>query len=294
MTFDSNISTTWGGALADLRDKVSGMANWTLKKDSSGGATELTDGDWFVLTTPTGEDYRIFLGPAGGTYSGVTFEHGPDFDAGTDSWNDRYANDPRSQIGNDGYNDEMSFAPHNGSGMDPTDTGNYWLEYVDGSGFGFYFERSEGDGNDDDVFFGLSQINKTWDYTTADNRESEYVVGVHGSHYDRDYNNENQRMWTNFMPESSGAQASSTQHGFGLTNPDANFGNYPTTDSVVCSRQYENQDGNQAIIGTHDLWVRDASGGESAHQDTIQDSGGSNLYTILKAHSYGTIALGMN
>ncbi|WP_431195458.1 hypothetical protein, partial [Halomicrobium mukohataei] len=60
MTFEGPTATTWGKALAALRDKVSGMANWALEDTSANGDAEsIADGEWFVISAPNGECFRI-------------------------------------------------------------------------------------------------------------------------------------------------------------------------------------------------------------------------------------------
>ncbi|MFA9418455.1 hypothetical protein [Natrinema sp. HArc-T2] len=91
-----------------------------------------------------------------------------------------------------------------------------------------------------------------------------------------------------------GKTSGSTHDGRGIVNPDNNFANYTTTDNVICSAQYKNGDGNDAIIGTHDLWILEESGDDASHEDTIQDSSANNLYTLLKAHGTAQIGIAMD
>jgi len=289
MTFDNAVASTWGEALADLRDKVAGMNNWSIEDDSSGGANSLSRGDWFVLSTPTGEDIRVQVtNDQTFGYSGIRVSYGPAWDKTNDNWSDQYGNDPRSKYlnGTGQYSVQDSIAP-----LDPADDRNalgmgdnvtYWMAYSDAVGFCFYVERTQGDGNDGDLALGFAEVNQTWDYSTASSRESDYAILYAGARHERrDYNERFGRSIDVYGLVASGGDQNNT--GFGLVNPDSNYANYPLTDSLVRSSKYRNSNSQNAIIGTHDLYLDDRSGNDSAHRDTVQDDSGANLYTILKA-----------
>jgi len=274
MTFDSAISTDFGTFLADLRDKVGGMTNWNIKDDSTGGAASIAAGGWYVLTTPTGEDIRIYHNTNG--YQGMQVEYGPDWDATNDGWNDKYPQSPENHISGNSPN---KYIPNSNDHMAETDAVTYWMEYVDGNGFAWYVQREEADGNDADVAGGFSQITELWDYDAAAKRESDYVwfgsgQFVHGGNtfFSRDYYH------------AGGEGLGSVRSPYGLVNPDANFSNFPWTDGIYNSNQYQNASGTAVIIGSTDptVLVRDHSGGDSAHRDTVQDANGNNVYTVLK------------
>lgn len=285
MTLDSNVQATYGDAIAQLRDNIGGMTNWTVVDTSTdGGATPMPTNEWFVVEAPNGEAFKVVIGA--GEDDDLQLEHGPDYDTGG-SWNTRYSNDIRTRSRTDENGDEMGFQPASNNQTDMGSTGNFWMCYADGVGWMWYFERSEGDGNDEAVMLGVSQINKLWDYTTAANVESEYTTAAAGAMYEREYNGDTvNEAYLNVMSESDAfPQDSNTRTGFGQVNPDGNFGNYPVVEeTIVSSSQYRNADNNDAVIGTHTLWIRDESGGDAAHQDTVQDSGGNDLYEVLKAH----------
>ncbi|ELY63575.1 hypothetical protein C489_18551 [Natrinema versiforme JCM 10478] len=60
-------------------------------------------------------------------------------------------------------------------------------------------------------------------------------------------------------------------------NADGNNDNYPMVETTLqASSKYED-----ALIGEHDLWIRDNSGDRSAHLDTVTD-GGADKFTIFK------------
>lgn len=285
MTFDANVVATWGEALAQLRDKLGGMVNWSVKDDSSAGAPQLAEGDWFVVTTALGEDIRVIVN--GGAYYGgrVQIQHGPNWDAVNNVWADRYANDIFTSEADDNYGAKQYYAPRSDSNaIALTDAGTYWLEYVDGAGFAFYFQRQVGDGFDRDFLFGAAELAKTWDYTLAAARESQYSLRLHSTRRDRFNSVDRVRSWRNFMSAMPAAESLNTHNGQGMHNPDANYDNYPITDNVVCSAQYKNGAGNDAIIGTHNLWVNEGSGAETAHKDTVQEAG-VNIYSLMKAHT---------
>ena len=285
MTFDSGISTTYGGALADLRDKVSGMTNWGLTEDAA--STPVVGGEHFVLSTPTGEYIKIATTNKGGVYT----EQGTAYSGS--SWDDRFSNDHGSQYANPGNQGARCTAPYDGNGSPNFgDSVTYWMEYTDGEGFGIYMTRNTGDNRDGDMFLGFAEISLLWDVTAATNPESTYVMGLRGgeyAEYDNDYNLTTDLL--SFMPEQGVSESSESSAGYGQPNPDGNFSNFPAVErSVVASDVYKS--GNTGtILGTHTVWI-DPLGG--THQDTVQDDSANNLYTILKDGSKGSIGLRMD
>ncbi|GGM46276.1 hypothetical protein [Haloarcula argentinensis] len=294
MTFTGPNAVTWGEALAALRDNIDSISGWSIIDTSTNGdATPLTTGEWFVLETPNGENHRLKV--RGDQYSsGINMESGPSWDSGNTTWADRYANDIARKTGNDGGGDRMAYAPDDSGGvhMSMSHSVSYYLDYTE-SGWVFYAERNEGDGNDEDLAIGMAELSKTWDFDSAANRESNYAILWHAQAYDGHDSDRRKRQWTNFLPAMNGTQSGSTHHGWGMVNPDNNYANYTTTDNVVASSQYRNNRNNDAIIGTHDLWILEESGQDASHEDTIQDSGANNLYKLLKAHNVAQVGIGM-
>lgn len=302
MTFDSGVQATWGEALAQVRDKVSGMANWAINDDSSAGASQLAKGDYFVLTSPApAEDIRLLVDNESG---GVAVQHGPTWDAGAGTWGDRYEYDPDNSgefysSDSAGYGENISlYASHRNVQdfpMQMAAPGRYWLEYVDGAGFAFYFQREEGDGDDGDCFLGMAQVNKAWDYTGASRREAEWVLGIGESSGD------NQRMVHMSCSGNTAADgtrnaevAGSTYEARGMVNPDNNLNNYPLSNSIIASTQYTNVSGEDAIIGDFNMWVNDRSESDTGHKDLIQDANANNIYTILKRNGTPSVAVRMD
>lgn len=279
MTFDSDINTTWGGFMADLRDKVSSMTNWSLTDTSAnGGASELATGEWFVLQTATGEYIRIGMGGIGvhgGNSNGaLVWEYGPSWDTNNTTWSDKYSVDS-SNVNYDG----ISCRDY---GAQPGDSVTYHAYYADGDGFVFYVDASNGDGSDRDCLFGFAELTKLWDYTSAANREGDYAIAYEGQNND---GNNSRAGGVNYTGESANQRASSTRDAFGRTNPDANFDNFPIQkQNLVASDQYQGDGQTEAVIGTHDVWMTDESNSDSAHLDTVQDSGGTNIFTLVSAH----------
>jgi len=270
MTFDAAISTTIGGAYADLRDKVGGMTNWSIAYDSSGGAAEIGQNDVFTLQAPTGEYFRFTFGSSEGLPA-VAVEVGPDYDAANDSWNDRYSHDHEAVVGNNGP------APVDRDTGRMSDSVTYHAAYADSVGFAWYLDRQEGDGNDNDMAIGAAQINKLWDFSTAAERISNYAMLSLG----RGEDNSTYREW-GIIPGSSGRTSNDTVRGFGRVNTDANFDNYPVVEETqLAADQYGG-----SVVGEMDLWIDDRSGGSSSHKDTVQDSNGNNIYTLCKAHNF--------
>jgi len=285
MTFDSGISTTYGGALADLRDKVSSMANWGITEDAA--STPMVGGEYFVLSTPTGEHIKIATANEGGIYT----EQGTAYSGS--SWDDRFSNDHESSYSNQSNQGDRCTAPYDGNGSPSFgDSVTYWLEYVDGSGFAIYISRNTGDSQDGDMFLGFAEISLLWDVTAATNPESTYVMGLRGGEYE-EYNSEYNQMTDllSFVPEQGVSESSQSSPGYGQPNPDGNFSNFPAVErSAVASDVYKS-DGTGTVLGTHTLWLEPLGG---THQDTVQDSSANNLYTILRDGSKGNIALRMD
>jgi len=282
MTFDSAINTDLQSALADLRDKVGGMTNWTVTNDTAAGAAP-GQGDHFVFKTPTGEYIRmLFQSSNEGDNHCINAEYGPDYDTTNDGWTDRYPNDPN---GRGLWNNNALYVVDTDANAGATDAVTYWLEYVDGAGFGLYIQREEADGKDSDALIGFNKINKLWDYDAAASRESDYAYAYAGHHGDNNYSAYTCRM----------AQSASRPHerARGQVNPDDNYDNYPYTEGIHQSSQYRNTDGRDAIIGTYNMMLYDESGGDAAHRDTVQDSNGNNVYTILK-RNHVSVALRMD
>lgn len=287
MTFDAAVSATWGTALAELRDKVSGMANWSLTDDPSGGAAELATGDSFVLRTSTPSEDIRFEVTAGG---GLRIEHGPTYDAAGDAWTDRFSYDPAA-VEDLHNNEDYTVFPASADGsLGMSDSGTYWLEYVD-RGFCFYWQREAGDGDDEDCWVGATSVTKAWDYTTAASREAENVLGFGDSRRGEQRLIHMSESGTGETPNESYRAGNNSYDGRGLVNPDSNLDNYPLTNTIVSSSVYRTSGQEDAVIGDFDLWFGDISGAETGHKDLIQDGSQTDLYTILKRQ--GTPAIGM-
>lgn len=309
MTFDANIQADYGTALAELRDKVSGMSNWSVKHDSSGGAAALAKGDEIVLTSADpAEDLLIGVDDAIG---GLYLQHGKAYNSGNTAWDDRFTYDPHATKdfydpeGSTQFDSPMTVYPYranmNESTISMSATGHYWLEYTDGGGFVFWWQREAGDGDDAELFIGMSKINEAWDYTGAAEREAQWALSF------GDSNKGTQRLIhlsesgkTNQNPESDNqgekthVKPSNTYVARGQVNPDNNFANYPLTNHIVSSAQYTNVNGNAAVIGDFDTVLDDQSGSSTGHRDLIQDDQGNSIYTILKRSGTPHIAVRMD
>ncbi|ACV46611.1 hypothetical protein [Halomicrobium mukohataei] len=294
MTFDGPIATTWGKALAALRDKVTSMTGYSVVDTSSGGGdASVPTNDWFVIATPFNE-YIRFRPNTDQDNRGLTPEYGVDWDTGSSSWNDRYPNDPGNrlkEIGrNDGTTGKITAHQSDGGGIQEGDAVTYWLEYVD-SGFALYFQREEADGNDGDGMIFFEEVTQLWDYDDAATHEANMIFGVAGHVADSiDYNPIKQVALDCRM-----AQSGSSPHHYaqGVANPDANYNNYPYTDGVARSSSYRNASGADAVIGRYEMVLQERSGGDAAHRDTIQDADGNDLYTILNRDA-ASVALRMD
>lgn len=281
MAFDSQVSAQFGAALATLRDQASSQTGWSIVDDAAGGGN-LSAGDYFVLETAApNEQIRIEYESS---YGGIAIEHGLDWDAANTTWNDRWTYDPMKAemgaAGGNGYN-IIPRTPNNSTPTQPTDNGAYWFLRLE-RGFGFYWQREEGDGDDEDIFIGMAQVEKAWDYSTATTPESEWVLafadsarGIQELTY---MSNSGTGAETN---DESYRPGNNTYEARGTVNPDNNYDNFPLTNSILSSSRYRNVEGEDAVIGTNDLWVADRSGGDTGHRDLVQDSQGNNIYTIL-------------
>jgi hypothetical protein len=273
MTFDASINTTYGEAMAQIRDKISSMANWSVKDSNySTDSTAFTSGgDYYVLTTPEGSDVKI-----GATNSGtVELQHGPEWDASAGSWADQYSQSWRAAPEN--------LEDYGSTGWDFQV--RWWIEYVDNKGWAFFMSREAGDGNDEAMAMGMSELTRLWDYTTAQVRESKYTALVAG-YKSADYN---QSAFSAVNATFEGGTSGGTHEGKGQVNADGNNDNFPMVETTIqASSKYED-----ALIGTHDLWVRDNSGDRSAHLDTVTDSG-ANEYKLFKESLPTTIGIRMD
>lgn len=260
MTFDASINSTYGEALAQIRDKISSMANWSVKDSSY--ATDSTaftsSGDYFVLTTPEGSDVRLYAT----NQKEIRIEHGQNWDAANSTWGNQYAQSWKA----------MPRHGDNYTGGDFNDQVRWWIEYVDAKGWAFYMSREEGDNDDRAMAMGFSELTRLWDYTTAQVPESKYTAVVLGE-VESEYGNQTNVVNGVF----EGGESGGTYGGKGQVNADGNNDNYPMVETTVQgSAKYED-----ALIGTHDLWIVDKSGDRSAHLDTVTD-GGANEYKLFK------------
>ncbi|MFY4813851.1 hypothetical protein ACOJIV_14290 [Haloarcula sp. AONF1] len=263
MTFDGPSGTTWGSYLAYLRDTVAALDGWSIAKDNTNGESPIssTPGVFWVWENPYG-DY-IEMKRSGN----VKFEvwMGPDYDLANESWNDEYQGMPALD----------------GDEWDPVDERSLGTQvshvtyHDDADGFVSYCRTTEGTINEDGVI-GFAEITDLWDYANGANREAEMGYIQQGT-ASSDVN-----YWTQ-MPESLDRRID--DKATGMTNPDANFSNYPMyIPNWVRSSQFENGNGNSAVLGSHDLYLKDESGGQSAHLDTIQDDQGNDAYKIVKGN----------
>ncbi len=270
MTFDAAVNTDFGTMLADLRDKVSGMTNWSLYEDNTAGGASAYDTS-FVFETPTGEYIKV-----GDNAGALSMEYGSAYDTGTSSWTTQY-NNPSHK----GMMPAEHMSPGN---YVETDATKYWLEYVADKGFMLYYTREEGDGNDGAVYGGFAKLTKLWDYDAATAEEGDYVSSWAGYRQGEEYTTEAWNTPANGLTN-NGSDNEHTIHAKGCVNPDANYANYPVAETnVLASTTFENASGREAFIGTHDLWAIDRSGNDSSHLDTIT-IGGVDTYTVLKEYS---------
>lgn len=270
-TFTANVQDTFGTFFADLRDQISGMANWSIKHDESAGAAAFVGNDYFVCTTPTGEDIKIGHEKGNENNWGLFCDYGPDWNVTNENWDDQFSDTPP-----DHWSNNILYPVTKDTHCRDTDTVRYWIYTKDSLGFGFYVQREQADGDDGDMALSFSKVTEVWDYDSAVQRESDYLWAYGGSN-DGDNNS---REYRDRMGE-GGVRV----HGaYGMVNPDENFSNYVWTDAIVEHRDIQNSSGHYPIIGYVEppILIRDNSGGDIAHRDTVQDSGATDVYTILK------------
>lgn len=271
MTFDSEITTNYGGIIRELGNRLTTVTGWSLIQDDTTAAGD-DQNQYIVVKNPWGEYIRIYI-----ESRRFTFEYGPDWDETNDVWNELY---PQSLRDDRGY-----IVPYTSSSRPSlSDDVLCWFEYVP-RGFVMYVERMQADGNDGDMFMGFAKVEKTWDFRTADKQESRCAYSYWGSRGDGwgdgSPNNTNPRRWNRM---GVGGETGDTFDGYGIINPDADWNNYPMAPTIQASTRFRNTSNVDTPIGTHDLWLHDRSGTNSAHKDTIQDDAGNNVYTILKGY----------
>jgi hypothetical protein len=282
MTTDKGVSTDWQGAINDLRDKPATATGWSIAEDPT-NTGDVTKGDYFVLEANSGEYIRIDNDPNTEGDPEITVEYGPDYDTTGSSWNDRYQNDP-TRAGKFATKDKATFAisDSNGGPINLSDTCTYWMTY-DQSGFVMVVQRTEGDGNDAVMCLGFVEVSKLFNYSTAAVREAEmafiYYGGVNGGYEDNNYpgwseNNGDGRHEIHDGAFMCAGGDSPSHPARGRPNGDSNFGNYPIIEKYAClSAQY-----GDTLIGHHTrLFEPDAA----THGDTVEDSGGTELYAII-------------
>ncbi|MDX1746708.1 MAG: hypothetical protein R3324_12280 [Halobacteriales archaeon] len=286
MAFDAAIPATWGEFLADFKTKVEGMTNWSAVDESDWPDPVPDDGTnhWFVVQTPHA-DYIRFLVDFRGRM-GINMEWGDDWDSVNDTWNNEY-NTSMTDVRDDGINNDTEWVPKDNNAnrqMGATDNCRYWMEYVDDKGFAWYVQREEADGQDGDLFMAIAEINPLWSFhTAAANPETRYTFSVQGGYVRNDQNEIRTNSY--FNRTGYGNSSNATITGEGIVNPDTNLSNFPWKDNIIGSSIYRNSDGEDAIIGDHQLFIRDQSGGDSQHRDTVQDGGATDIYTLLKRNN---------
>jgi len=256
MTFDNIDSTDVGTALAEIRDKITGVTGWSLAYTAGTGADASVDPSNYTITieTPTGEYIELTDDPYAGTAVGISY--GPDYDTTNGGFNDAYP---------EPSNDRFQFTSGTATA---TDLADYMIEYVP-RGFVFHLRRNENDGEDDACLIGFCEVSKLWNYDNAATREGDYAYRLSAGNSPGDYS------------AGLGVSGESNRHeAEGRVNQDSNFTSFEyVEDQVLAASTY-----NGTIVGTVDLWISDNSGSDLADGDTVQDSGGTDVYTVAKEH----------
>jgi hypothetical protein len=253
MTLDQETGN-YDAKVAAVRDKLGGMANWSIKDDNTGGSSTIWN-DWFVLTNPHGEDLR-FLENQGW----LEIEYGPDWDAGSNNWNNQYS----------------WVFPYMSSVFSQTQTCELAISYADSVGFFLYMNQP----SNGSIYWGMASINKTWAYDTTSTKESHMaaVYGSSGTPQRNCFTGETTNPDNNLQDRYEIFKAG------GMVNP-TSVGGYPIVETnIQYSTQFTDSNGDKLPLGTYEVWARDRSGGSTAHYDQIQTGGGSNQYLVLKEH----------
>lgn len=313
MVHNSYVQETYGGSLADLRDEIDDTAEgWNIVEDTAEGG-DLEHGDMFIIETPASDSGESeYLGvELEGDYGGVVLHHGRSTEGGevNDLWD--FAPTVTDELYEDytvlPLSDRSVVENAEGDLVNPVPgsrRGSYWYTVVE-RGFGFYYQREASDGDDGDIFFGMCEVDKAWDYHDADSVESEWVLGFGSSAEDDQI--------ISYMGNSGYVQeedvsddgedpvyedvhyydgGNNTYQSRGIVNPDTEFDNYPVTNTVISSRQYRNMDQEDTIIGTFNLWGEDISAGDSSgHRDLIVDDEDEPVFVLLKRSSPPDIIL---
>ena len=293
--------------MADLRDKVSSIgADWTIENDDASGG-DLVIGDSFTLgTAPSDSGSKEYIEfTLESDYGGVQVRHGTSVDANGEI-DTQWDYDPTNAgllhntggQADDQVDTTVTITPRSELSTDTpmlaTDSGSYWLTYVD-RGFAFYFQREQADGEDADMFFGFSEVSKAWDYHTASNKESEWVLAfadtASGSSKFTYMSNSGSTQMQDGSPVPTYEQGNNNYEARGLVNSDPDLDNYPVTNNVIGSRTWRNVEQEDIILGTTDMWGEDISGSDTGHRDLIVDGSSNTIYTVLKRSGQPSIIM---
>ena len=300
MVFDSYVQNTYGGALADLRDKAGGSTGWTIENDDASGG-DLVIGDSFTLgTAPSDSGNQEYIQiTLENNFGGIQVDHGTSVD-GSGLIDSKWDYDP-VEAGllhdePDGTSTTVTVTPRASLDTDTpmlaSDSGSYWLTCVE-RGFAFYFQREQADGEDADFFLGVSEVSKAWDYHTASNEESEWVLGLSDTASGNSFYTYMSNSGTT-DPQSSEKTHFTGNNDYnarGLVNPDPDLDNYPVTNNVIGSRTWRNVEQEDIILGTNDMWGDDISGSDTGHRDLVVDGSSNTIYTVLKRSDTPSIIL---
>lgn len=289
MTFDTQIQTDFQTALAEIRDKIGGMASWSIELDN------WQSNGYFVLLNPRNE--RIVIGSnqvEGGsdiTGSNVRVMQGHPGQQ-WDENNHRFASIEGAQAGDDAENVEGDLGIGYGNYSNANDPVEYWLQYTDGKGFVGAIRRTAGDGENGFCWFGHAAISKYWDAHTmatltrplpesmlggsfSRGTESQTLAGAWGINS----GNHNTQSWGGSNP------GTNTLLGHGVLNPDDNRSNYIWQEHVaIVDRRKNTQTGLNPVYGEFDLWIDDGSGDDLSTGDVIQDTNGNDVFMLLNYH----------
>lgn len=242
----------WQTAADDIASRITNISGWTQADTNQSNSSILTNGEWIVLTLPTGEEMRMEMT----NYEGLKFRFGQ-WDAASNTWS--------STLGPwfDEYQ-ESGYTPHNNGGMVLTDPVQYFYR-GDTEGWGVYIQRTAGDAYDSDLFFGCARLNEAWDLSTAAANVPPWTFTVAGS---RGYQGPFVEKWNYTLGHQ---RPNATQDGYVMANPDTNFTNAPAAATNLQTTDKLEVENEAVLAGSHDIWLKNHGG--LAHKDTVTTSG---------------------
>lgn len=257
------------GFQAQIRDKITNVSGYSVAHDYLDTQDPNGEEGYMVLDTPL--NMQIAFGFRGGNYNFTEISYDFGFAVG------RLWDDTITDWGGEQLKRWDSADMETNNGISSGETVEYWLEVVP-RGIVLAAQRSESDGDDGSLFVAWEEVDKLWDFTNANNPETEARWSMQrGDGLDRSGKYNFQKLYDS--KQNGGAKL----RGRGLLNPDTNFANYPWVETLHHCDAYQNTGTNErAIIGTTDLLLFDYSDVDTTTGDVIEDGSGTPIYEVVK------------